>query len=50
MSMFSYLYYTFVKGIRQDRILYYIPYNENEVLELLTSQLNWEDYGGKHHE
>jgi N-acetyl sugar amidotransferase len=50
MNLASYLYYTFIKGIRQVRILYYIPYNEKEVLELLTHKLDWIDYGGKHHE
>jgi N-acetyl sugar amidotransferase len=50
MSMVNYLYYTFIKGIRQVRILYFIPYNEKTVLELLTKELSWIDYGGKHHE
>ncbi len=50
MSLPNYLYYTFVKGIRQVRLLYYIPYNEKTVLELLTKELHWFDYGGKHHE
>jgi hypothetical protein len=50
MSLLDYLYYTFIKGIRQVRVLYYIPYNEKTVLELLTKEVNWIDYGGKHHE
>jgi N-acetyl sugar amidotransferase len=50
MSLLDYLYFTFIKGIRQIRILYYIPYNEKAVLELLINELDWIDYGGKHHE
>jgi N-acetyl sugar amidotransferase len=50
MTMFKYLYYTFFKHIRQIRLLYYLPYNEREILEKLTRELNWKNYGGKHHE
>ncbi len=50
MKLLDYLYYTFIKGIRQVRILYYIPYDEKNVLELLNKEVNWTDYGGKHHE
>jgi len=50
MSMFDYLYYTFIRRIRQIRMLYYLPYNEEEILEKLTIELGWQSYGGKHHE
>jgi len=50
MTMFDYLYYTFFKRIRQIRLLYYLPYNESEILEKLTQELEWKNYGGKHHE
>lgn len=50
MTMFNYLYYTFFKQIRQIRLLYYLPYNEIEILDKLTKELNWKNYGGKHHE
>jgi len=50
MSMIDYLYYTFIKRIKQIRLLYYLPYNENEVLKTLTKEVGWQDYGGKHHE
>jgi len=50
MSMWDYLYYTFIRKIRQVRMLYYVPYNENEILEKLTKELGWQSYGGKHHE
>ena len=50
MSMVDYLYYTFVRSIRQVRMLYYLPYNEEEVLDKLTREVGWQSYGGKHHE
>ncbi|MEW6135581.1 MAG: N-acetyl sugar amidotransferase [Firmicutes bacterium] len=50
MYLSDYLYYTFFKGIRQIRLLYYLPYDEKEILSKLKSELDWKDYGGKHHE
>ena len=50
MSMYDYLFYTFVKRIRQIRLLYYITYDEKEILKLLPAEVGWQDYGGKHHE
>ena len=50
MSMLGYLYYTFIRKIRQVRMLYYLPYNEEEILQKLTIELGWQSYGGKHHE
>jgi N-acetyl sugar amidotransferase len=50
MGLMEYLYYTMLRGIQQLRILYYFDYNENKVIELITRELGWRDYGGKHHE
>ncbi|MBP6695534.1 MAG: N-acetyl sugar amidotransferase [Saprospiraceae bacterium] len=50
MTMFDYLYYTFVKRVKQIRLLYYIPYDEKAILNMLTNEVGWQDYGGKHHE
>lgn len=50
MNMFDYLYFTFIKRIKQIRLLYYLPYNEKAILEMLTKEVGWQDYGGKHHE
>ena len=50
MGLMEYLYYTLIKRIKQERILYYIHYEEKEVMDLITKELNWKDYGGKHHE
>ncbi len=50
MSMSKYLDYTFVRQIRQIRLLYYLPYDEQEILRLLSDEVGWQSYGGKHHE
>jgi N-acetyl sugar amidotransferase len=50
MSMIDYLYYTFIRQIKQIRLLYYLPYNEEEILEKLSKEVGWQSYGGKHHE
>jgi N-acetyl sugar amidotransferase len=50
MGLIEYLYYTLIKRIKQERILYFIPYDERKVMDLITKELNWKDYGGKHHE
>lgn len=50
MTMFQYLYYTFFKKIKQIRLLYYIPYDEEKILNMLTKEVGWINYGAKHHE
>lgn len=44
------LYYTFFKGIKDFRILEYMDYNKKQVDKVLTEKLDWEYYGGHHHE
>lgn len=50
MTLFTYLFYTFILNIRQIRLLYYLPYNEEEILGQLKNEVGWQSYGGKHHE
>ena len=50
MGLFKYIYYSTFKRIKQIRLLYYIPYNEKEVMEVLENKLGWRNYGDKHHE
>lgn len=50
MTLTKYIYYSLVKRIQQIRILYYYQYNEKDVLEILENELNWKNYGDKHHE
>lgn len=44
------LYYTFFKGIKDFRVLEYMEYNKKQVDKVLTEKLDWEYYGGHHHE
>lgn len=50
MTMREYINYSLVKKINQVRLLYYLPYDEKLILEMLKNELEWQDYGGKHHE
>lgn len=43
-------YYKVFKGIKIVYILNYVPYAKDEAMELLTKELNWKYYGGKHYE
>lgn len=45
-----YLYYPFICGIREGRLLNYIPYNRAEAKQLLKTKFGWQDYGTKHYE
>lgn len=44
------MYYKLFKGIKIIYLLNYIPYNKNEAMALLTKELDWKYYGGKHYE
>lgn len=44
------LYYTFIKKIKYVSILNYINFNKEEAQKFLVNNLDWRDYGGKHHE
>ncbi|MCH2197519.1 MAG: N-acetyl sugar amidotransferase [Flavobacteriales bacterium] len=43
-------YYEFVKKIQTVMPLNYIDYNKEEAKELISRELGWRDYGGKHFE
>jgi N-acetyl sugar amidotransferase len=50
---FSLLYLLYVNlfcRIRTVSILNYIDYDKNEAMRVLTDELGWQYYGGKHHE
>jgi len=50
MMMSDILYHLFVDGIREVRLLEYVPYNQDDVSRLLERELGWRYYGGHHHE
>lgn len=43
-------YYKYFKGIRMCYPLNYLPYNKKEAIRVLEEELDWKNYGGKHHE
>lgn len=43
-------WYKIVKGIRTVYLLNYLPFSKSEAVALLQREMNWQDYGGKHHE
>lgn len=43
-------YYKMFKGIKIVYILNYVPFVKDEAMELLTKELDWRYYGGKHYE
>jgi N-acetyl sugar amidotransferase len=50
ISLFDYLYYVFFKRIRQIPFLNFIDFNKDKAKEILSRELGWRDYGGKHYE
>ncbi len=46
----QYVYYPYICRIRTVRPLNYIPYNKTEAKRIISEELGWRDYGGKHHE
>jgi N-acetyl sugar amidotransferase len=50
ISVKEYLYYVFVRRIRQIPVLNYLDYDKDAYKKLLASKIGWRDYGGKHYE
>lgn len=50
ISLCDYLYYVYVKGIRQVPFLNYINYNKFEAMKMIQKEICWRPYGGKHYE
>lgn len=46
----KYVYYSIFLRLNPVSILNYVPYNKQAVKELITKELGWRDYGGKHYE
>jgi N-acetyl sugar amidotransferase len=50
ISIPQYLYYVFIKKIRQIPFLNYVEYNRDKAKQVLIREIGWRDYGGKHYE
>lgn len=44
------VYYPYVKKMKTVRVLDLLPYNKDEAKAIIMENINWRDYGGKHHE
>jgi len=45
-----YFYYPFIRGIKEIRLLNYVPYDRAEAKRILSEKFGWQDYGLKHYE
>ncbi len=50
MTFLKLQYYIWIKHIREIRLMEFIDYRKNEVDKILAEELDWQYYGGHHHE
>ena len=50
MTVAKLQYFIWAKGIREFRLMEFIDYNKKKVDVILKKELDWEYYGGHHHE
>lgn len=50
LRLAKWFYYKMAKGIRYFTILDYVDYVKKEAIATLEQELDWQNYGGKHHE
>jgi len=50
LTLYSFVWYSYIKGIKLFRPIYFLNYNKNLIKIMLQKEYDWEDYGGHHHE
>ena len=50
INLLKTIYYTLFLDIKWISILNYVDYQKKNAIELITKELDWKNYGGKHHE
>lgn len=50
LSLFNYIDFLLIRGIHWIPVLNYVHYDKNEAKKIITKELGWRDYGGKHYE
>ena len=50
LNLIKFIWFTFFKGIKSISILNYIDYKKDNAMKVLTKELDWKYYGGKHYE
>ena len=44
------IYYKLIRRIKLIYLLNYLPYSKEDAIKTLENEVNWKNYGGKHHE
>ena len=50
LGVWQQAYYNLVKNIQSAQLLNYMDYNKSKIKNIVSNELEWRDYGGKHHE
>lgn len=50
LGLWHHAYYSLAKEIQSAQLLNFVPYTKKNIVEIITRELGWKDYGGKHHE
>jgi N-acetyl sugar amidotransferase len=50
LPFWKFIYFNAVLRLQLISVLNYMDYNKKEVKNIITNELNWRDYGGKHYE
>lgn len=50
LGLWHYAYYQLVKNIQSVQLLNFVSYDKEEIKSIISRDLDWRDYGGKHHE
>ena len=50
LGFFKKAYYDYIIGVNVVMILNYLDYDKKEAMKVIEKELDWKNYGGKHHE
>ena len=50
ISIWQFIYFSYLKGIKLVRPFFYLPYTKKEAKLFLIKEYDWQDYGGHHYE
>jgi N-acetyl sugar amidotransferase len=50
LGVWHYAYYQLIRKIESVQLLNFIEYDKEQIKSEIARELNWRDYGGKHHE
>ena len=50
LGLWHFAYYQLIRNIQSIQLLNYVDYNKKDIVQTIKKELDWRDYGGKHHE